>query len=151
MNKARDFVLRDLKNLQRAAKQPIVGADADTRAYGDGTDMMIAFILGHRGELGEEDAKANGKFWCELTARHPRATFVPSLAGYDLDPREVWEFDDVRRYMRVWASAAKITSPETIRVKTHRDQLLALLALCGVPGFENVTVVGEGAKPTTAQ
>ena len=43
MTKAREFVLRDLENLQRAAGQPIVGADYDSGAYGDGTDMMIAF------------------------------------------------------------------------------------------------------------
>ncbi len=79
MNKAREFVLRDLENLQRTAKQPIVGADYDSSAYGDGERLMIAFVLGHRGELGEEDAKANGKFWREITTRHPKAVFVPTL------------------------------------------------------------------------
>jgi hypothetical protein len=39
-------------------------------------------------------------------------------------------------------------------VKTFGDVLLALLAACRVPGFENVTVVGndgEPIRPTTAQ
>jgi len=46
--------------------------------------------------------------------------------------------------VRVCARAAHITSPETIRVKTHNDVLLFLLAACGCKGFEGVTPVQDG-------
>jgi hypothetical protein len=39
----------------------------------------------------------------DVTTRHPKAYFVINLIGFDDDPRELWEFRDVRLYVRWWA------------------------------------------------
>jgi hypothetical protein len=34
------------------------------------------------------------------------------IAGYDDDPREIWEFPEVCRYVRQWAKATGLDNPD---------------------------------------
>jgi hypothetical protein len=61
-----------------------------------------------------------------------------SIAGYDQDPRELWELAEVRRFVRRWARAAGLGDPyAAMREIGNGEQfpnLLVLLAKCGTFG-----------------
>jgi hypothetical protein len=38
---------------------------------------------------------------------------VVGIAGYDQDPRELWEIVEVRRFVRRWARFVGLTDPAT--------------------------------------
>jgi hypothetical protein len=61
-----------------------------------------------------------------------------AIAGYDRDPKELWEFAEVRRFVRRWARSAGLGDPyvamrEIGNVEQFPD-LLVLLAKCGTFG-----------------
>jgi hypothetical protein len=137
----------------RGVDTTVAGMDEDTSRYGDGDGVFIPITIGLRGKLTAHEAKECAELWCEAVRRHPKGIFYPNLLGYDSDPRELYEFEDVRRYLRVWARLAAITSPEAIGVEVV-DGLVGLLAACGCAGFEHIAVTkddGSQIKPTTEQ
>jgi hypothetical protein len=123
----------------------VFGPDEDTSSYGDGTGVVMPIHMGARGELTTEYAKQCADLWLKITAKHPKAHYVPVILGYDEDPREIWEFGEVRNYVRQWAKFAGITGPEAIKVEAAF--LMGLLAACGCEGFEHVQVTGTDGKP----
>jgi hypothetical protein len=131
----------------------VVDIGGDTSRYGDGDGCFILVTIGHRGALTAREAKACAELWRTATARHPKAIFNPSLFGYDSDPRELYEFEDVRLYLRQWAQFAGIAGPQDIKVEVVYS-LVALLAACGCAGFEHVIPVmpdGGPIRPTSEQ
>jgi hypothetical protein len=102
----------------------------------DGPDA-IAHQIGVRGELTRQAAKSAARQWKDLLRRAPNAQVYLSIAGYDDDPRALWEFDEVRKFVQQFARFAGIND-----VMDYRDRLaedcVAFLAACGVPCTANV-------------
>jgi hypothetical protein len=147
-------VARQLRDLRAIGIDAAVANDQDdTSSYGNGAGVFIPITIGMRGKLTAVAAKEHAEFWCKTIKRHPKGIFHPNILGYDADPRELHEFEDVRRYLRLWARFAAITSPEAIGVEVEAG-LVALLAACGCAGFEHIAVTkddGSQIKPTTEQ
>jgi hypothetical protein len=154
---ARKAVEADMLNAVRQTKAigrtDIAAFDDDTSKYGDGDRLLINIVIGQRGELTADHAKRAADMWRKATTEHPKAFFCPVIPGYDEDPRELWEFEEVRDYIRQWAKLAGITSPAAVKVETAGYNFIALLAACGCEGFEHFvpTMDGQPIKPTTEQ
>jgi hypothetical protein len=101
--------------------------------------------------------------WLEATKRYPRAFFVISIAGYDDDPRELWEFEEVRRYIRWFARFTGLNDVESADrwlgsgqgrregpVPEEYQGSVALLAACGVFGETLRQEALRSRKATTA-
>jgi hypothetical protein len=134
----------------------IIGPDDDSSQYGDGDGVFLNVTIGTRDHLTNEDAKLCAEMWRKLVRKHPKGTFAPHLLGFDQDPRELYEFPNVRAYLQLWAKYAGITGPEdiTVEIAWGRQFFIGLLAACGCEGFEDVCVVdpdGQSIKPTSSQ
>jgi hypothetical protein len=116
-----DAMIRDLQNLraQRNLPGPVVLRRFDNGRFDDSAwwperdAQGIAFAIGLRGELGKAEARNAAKAWREVTNRYPKGVFILNIPGYDDDPRELWEFPDVCRFVRWWARFAGMDDPET--------------------------------------
>jgi hypothetical protein len=116
---------------------PVLGPDDDTSKYGEGQRLMIAYNIGWRGKLTNKNAQEYAEGWRTMRAKHPAATFCPIVAGYDEDPRELWEIPEVVKYVRQFAELAGIKKPSDL----PRDPLGHLFTFFGAMG-----VWGEAAK-----
>ena len=147
---AQAAVERDMKNAILGLSD--LGVDTeiitarDSDRYGDGYGQIMAVHIGARDEMTAAKAMEYGAFWREVIAKHPKAYFIPTILGYDDDPRELWEFANVREYLRAWAQFAGITGPDSIKVDTG-GLLVGLLAACGCDGFDHITPLYADGKP----
>ena len=73
-----------------------------------GTIDMIWQIIGERGRLTRHEAKCAAKTWNEHLQLQPKAHVILSVSGYDDDPRDLWEFDEVRKFVQQFARFAGI-------------------------------------------
>ena len=73
---------------------------------GDGTGLFIPITIGTRDNLTKAEAHSSAALWRNVKQRYPKAEVYAHLVGYDQDPRELYEFPEVRRFMRWWARAA---------------------------------------------
>jgi hypothetical protein len=109
-------------------------------------------VIGKRGYFSRHEAKRAAKAWREAVTRYPHASFYPNLAGYDDDPREIWEFEDASHYVRQWAHFAGMDDLETaLRYCKQIPDALGFLAACGVFGETIRRQSLAGIKPTTEQ
>jgi hypothetical protein len=129
---------------------------------GDGTGAFFPVTIGTRDELTKAAAACYAARWREATARYPKAVFYLQLLGYDTDPRELWEFPEVRRYVRRWARLAGLSELETANfwigncegrlaspLTDPRVGTVGLLTLCGVFGEPlRQQALQRTAKPT---
>jgi hypothetical protein len=148
---AREFA--EMRERDQIPTQCLSFEDPDRSAWppGPGTGMLIPVTIGIRSKLSKTDAAHCAEMWREITARYPEAVFCLFMLGYDQDPREVWEFSDVRRYVRHWAKLAGLddlveanrwvgTCEGRLAVPLDPQQMpltvggLGLLAVCGVFG-----------------
>jgi hypothetical protein len=174
-DKAREAVVKDGQRLFRAMRDS--GAPATIMSldnqdqwpdYGDGEGVLIPFTVGHRGELAMEDAKRAAEHWRAATARYPKAIFQIVFLGYDEDPREIWEFPEVRRHLRRWARLTGLNDGAAAvswlgtgegRLDPPLDMEAAsslvlgpkLLALCGAFGEQARQAALRNVKPTPTQ
>src|SRR5262245_55571889 len=119
---------------------------------GDGEGLFIPFVLGSRGKLTKQEARAGARMWREASARYPKAHFHLVLLG------EVWEFSDVTRYVRWWARFAGLDDLDTAlrffgpSSPTGQPDPIALffLGACGVfgEGFKQQVLATANMKPT---
>jgi hypothetical protein len=109
----------------------------DTRHHGDGSRLMISFVVGFRGQLSKSKAKIYADGWRVMRTRHPQAIVYPTVVGYDEDPRELWEIPEVVRYVQQFAELAGIERPSDL----PPDPLGHLFTFFGAMG-----VWGEAAK-----
>jgi hypothetical protein len=130
---------------------------------GDGTGIFIPFTIGYRDNLSKAEAAHCAKGWREVTARYPKASFYFNILGYDDDPRELWEFAEIRRYVRRWARLAGLNDMKTADfwVGSYEGRLpkplppslnvgLGVLAACGVFGEAIRQQALRQHKPTIA-
>jgi hypothetical protein len=64
---------------------------------------VVHFVMGERGELTPSTCREHALAWKRLRAANPKAIFLLMVMGYDDDPRELWEFPEVREYVQSWA------------------------------------------------
>jgi hypothetical protein len=132
---ARKMAARDLEGLFRQAPKGTVVTHDVTLDIPDGPDLVICFCIGGRGDLNREEAKRAAKSWLEHIKRYPKARFVIHLAGYDDDPRDIWEIDEAARYVRRWARLAGLDDIDVAGARLD-DRALAWLGACGAFGDE---------------
>jgi len=153
---ARSFVATDLVNLGRTLNER--GIQLDILNPGDGIEddphTIIQCIVGHRGNLTSRQAKNAAKRWKLIRAQAPRSPLHVAIAGYDQDPKELWEFADVRRFVRRWARAAGLGDPyvamREIGDVERFPNLLVLITKCGTFGEEHpfeVQIERPSAQP----
>ena len=93
---------------------------------------FITHGIGKRGDLTRQAAKAAAREWKECLRIAPKAHVILHIDGYDDDPRNLWEFDEVRKFVQQFARFAGINDVVDYSERLAEDSL-ALLAACGVP------------------
>jgi hypothetical protein len=158
---AKRFAAKDLERLM----QTTISRGAKWVEYGtalpavkDGEPVFVHFTLGGRHDLSIGAARRAAAEWQRITKHVPNGVFYLSLPGYDDDPRNLWEFTEVRRYIRRWAKYAGIRHPDDITVEVvdqHGQPNIALLTICGVFGEdlrqEALNCSAAEAPPTQKQ
>jgi hypothetical protein len=91
---------------------------------------LICQIIGERGKLTRREAKVAARKWEELLTCAPAARVMLSVSGYDDDPRGLYEFGEVRKFVQQFARFAGINDAAIERLD---DDSAFLLAMCGVP------------------
>jgi hypothetical protein len=118
-------------------------------------------MIGIRGNLTNTEVNRCVAMWREVTARYPKAVFVLQFVGYDDDPRELWEFPEVCRYVRRWARSAGLSDFGTAdywlgtgegRLPTPSEHAwgVSFLAACGVFGEALRQTALRQHRPTTS-
>jgi hypothetical protein len=69
-------------------------------------------VVGTRDDLSPESAEAAAQKWRDIRRQYPNVSVYVSLAGYDDDPREIWEIASAAEYVRQWARFAGIENLE---------------------------------------
>jgi hypothetical protein len=142
----------------------MIGEDENDWPDGDGGGMGASFTIRTRGDLTYLAAKHAGSNWRKITARYPKATFILNVMGYDDDPRELWEFEEVCRYVQWRAEIVALDSLEAAdfwvgscggRLDQELDGAaasgLGVLCACGVFGEEMRREAVSDIEPTTEQ
>jgi hypothetical protein len=151
---AKADLLSGLNRMKQVAERghvplDVFGADKlpDT---GSDDAVSIVFTMGMRDVLTKREADRLARAWCETSKRFPNSHFYLQIAGYDNDPRELWEFPEVTRYVRRFARTAGLDSEEAA---TKWLELIGtgFLAACGVFGEEMRQVALRNVPRTKAQ
>lgn len=79
---------------------------------GDGEGCWFPFSIGTRDRLTKEEARMSAQFYRRVRQRYPKAKLYINILGYDQDPREIWEFPEVRRFFRWWVRFAELDTEE---------------------------------------
>jgi hypothetical protein len=72
-------------------------------------NRQFSLVIGTRDQLTKREADSAGKAFKVLRSRHPRSRIMLFMLGYDQDPRELWEFPEVCRYVRRFARTAGLS------------------------------------------
>ena len=142
-----------MKQLAKRRNVPldVFGADnlPDTGSEGTG---FVVFTMGMRDELTKKEADRLAMAWRETSMRFPNSGFYLQIAGYDNDPRELWEFPEVARYVRRFARTAGLDSEEAV-TKWLEPIGTGFFAACGVFGDEvkRQALAGLPPPPTPEQ
>ena len=110
---------------------------------------MICIEIGSCNRLSHDDAKKAADKWNEARRLNPGAIFTFCLAGYDDDPRAIWETPEAAAYVRTWAELVGLDDLETAqRVFDFADErrvgaTLGLLDMCGLFADKPVFTRGE--------
>jgi hypothetical protein len=67
--------------------------------------MLAMFCIGGKGDLTEETARRSARRTVKTIERRisPRMAVTLSVAGFDSDPREIWEIPEARSYVLAFA------------------------------------------------
>jgi len=86
-------------------------------------DFVVVHI-GARGKLSRREAKHAAALWKRLQREAPQAHFKVAIAGYDEDPRALWEIPEAAAYVRMWARMAGLTDPERQSKRSGRGTII---------------------------
>jgi hypothetical protein len=95
-------------------------------------DMFVPLEIGSRGDLTAARAQAAATFFKQIEERAGPGCIYAHLAGYDSDPRELWNIPEAAGYVRLWARLAGLDT-NSAPAALHEISL-SLLAACGVFG-----------------
>ena len=110
--------------------------------------IFVCQVIGTRGKLTRHEAKSAARLWKETLEVAPNAQFIFSIGGYDDDPRELWEFEEVKKFVQQFARFAGIKDVVDYQDRLHPTAAGFLIA-CGAPCREGVTLIKP--PPTVAQ
>jgi hypothetical protein len=74
---------------------------------------LIYLAIGMRGAFSQDAAQRAASAFRKTVEQYPQAIILPTIPGFDEDPRELWEFEDVRNYVQLWARFAGLDDFET--------------------------------------
>jgi hypothetical protein len=147
LNKMKELAERDHAPLD------IMAVSDDGRLLGAGTNdtaQFIVFTMGTRDQMTKKEADRLAGAWREASKRFPNSQFYLQIAGYDNDPRDLWEFPEVTRYVRRFARTAGLDS-EDAAMKWLESIGVGFFAACGVFGEEMRQTALRNLPPTKAQ
>jgi hypothetical protein len=141
---------------RQGARLDVAGISDDGKLVSDtleATDetVFVMFAIGTRDLLTKKEADRFAGAWREASQRLPNSIFSLHIAGYDDDPRALWEFPEVTRYVRRFARTAGLDTKEAV-MKWLDPNAPGFLAACGVFG-ESMRQEALSSVPgkTTAQ
>jgi hypothetical protein len=153
---ALDLAAREFMEVERLSRQfygadcvSICGPNNKDWPAADCTDTMMSVIIGMRGNLTKARARKCAAIWREVLKRYPKAMLYFSVLGYSADPRELWEFSDVCRYVCWWARFAGMDDINTAnRLIGMESPMRAIphLATSGVSFLAACGVFGEALR-----
>lgn len=94
----------------------------------------ILIQAGQRGCLTASHARVTGLATQLALRRHPSARIDWWVAGYDTDPRELWDIPQVAAHIRSCAEAAGFTDGYSLPRDQVTGEMVLLLVKCGVFG-----------------
>ncbi len=159
-HRARQLSDKDLSDpsnmLSKQGSPMVLWEDVDSASmkneFGNGERTLMGFTIGMRGYFSRHEVKRGASAWRKACAQYPQALFHPCLLGYENDPREIWEFEDARRYVRQWARFAGMDDAEiAMRYCGEVPGAMGFLAACGVFGEETRRQSLAGTTPTPRQ
>jgi hypothetical protein len=137
---ARRMVAEDLRRAEhelRELGQRLLTYDDPLPPDGGGPEgAAIGLVIGTRDDLSPESAEAAAQKWRDILRQYPNVSVYVSLAGYDDDPREIWEIASAAEYVRQWARFAGIENLEETAAGPLGTTGAAFLGACGVFGEE---------------
>jgi hypothetical protein len=143
----KDFrmTLRGLKSL--GIPQSVALADDVDTAPIDAETLVILTMP--RDALTKHTARLMGETFREARARAPQSPVYLMFVGYDDDPRGLWQFPEVRRYLKWWARFAGISDWGAAAAVpwAHPSWGIALLVACGVFGDDHPYTVQLSPQP----
>jgi hypothetical protein len=107
-------------------------------------------LLTMRDALTKRDARQMAEMFRKARARSPQSPVALTFAGFDDDPRELWQFPEVCRYLRWWVRFAELPRWEDAQAVPWVDPSwgIALLLACGVYGDDHPVKVNLPPTPT---
>ena len=148
---ARRMVAQDLRRAEhemRELGQRLLTHD-DPMHAGSPEGVAIHLVIGTRDDLSPESAEAAAQKWRDIRRQYPNVSVYVSLAGYDDDPRAIWEIASAAEYVRQWGRFAGIENLEETATGPLGTTGAAFLGACGVFGEEvrrNITMPPATAK-----
>ena len=109
-------------------------------------ETFIPIEIGSRGDLTPDRAQAAAEFFRKVITRAGPGRIYIHIAGYDEDPREVWDIQEAADYVRLFARLAGLRAGR-IPIVLH-DLSIALLAACGTFGEAAKAALNPPAKVT---
>jgi hypothetical protein len=93
---------------------------------------MVNFIIGLRGKLSPSNAYEAAASWRRMQTlpQYSNAFFLLGVAGFDDDPRELWDIPEASGFVRRWAKLAKLDSASAVLKSRLLTQSRGLLAKC---------------------
>ena len=103
-----------------------------------------------RGDLTKRTAREMAELFCVARARSPHSPVGIMFVGYDDDPRELWQFPEVRRYLKWWVRFAGIGDWRAAAAVpwVQPDAVMGFLIACGVFGDDHPFIVELPPGPT---
>jgi hypothetical protein len=92
-----------------------------------------------RGDLTKRTAREMAEGFRKARIRSPQSPVMIEFAGYDDDPRELWQFPEVCRYLKWWSRFAGIGDWQAAAAVPWLDPSwgIGLLVACGVFGDDH--------------
>jgi hypothetical protein len=100
--------------------------------HGDGEHTLLQLLIGMRGSLTRSSAREAANAYRRAVAQYPKAVVYVMIAGYDADPREIWEIPEARDHMRYWAQYLGLTHGSDELASALESTAFGTLAKCGV-------------------
>lgn len=114
----------------------------DSQAYREEPDRpaVVCFDFGARNKLSRKHASDAAGTFKKLTDQFPDAEFCICIAGYDDDPRGLWEIKEVAAYVRQFMDACDKIMTRNVKIN---DECKAMIAAC--LGVAKITPVGTNS------
>src|SRR5689334_19337505 len=150
---ARRLAALDLKRVREAARdagviQSIASLDKIGTVPIDAQTLINLAMP--RGDLTKRTAREMAETFRKARTRSPQSRIMLVFCGYDDDPRELWQFPEVCRYLKWWARFAGIGDWQAAAAVPWANSSwgMGLLIACGVFGDDHPFTVTLPPAPS---